>query len=180
MEALLRSTYATLIPAANASTLLFVINACLLRYVFRFDSSSAGSPEALINSLPGASQVEAGKFDPTQDCARSFQNVMAKQDGPESTRSCGAVTIQLRCSTEPRTTLRPTLLDELGLFSAVNHMVRGPFARASRYISPPIVAQESTRPAAACPDDYSGGGSTGISHAGWLFSKTQTWGWETS
>ena len=37
MEALLRGHYSTLIPAAFASTVLFVINAGLLRYVFRFD-----------------------------------------------------------------------------------------------------------------------------------------------
>lgn len=37
MEALLRGTFATLIPAAIASTFLLVINALLLRYVFRFD-----------------------------------------------------------------------------------------------------------------------------------------------
>jgi hypothetical protein len=37
MEALLRGHYSTLIPAAIASTVLFVINAGLLRYVFRFD-----------------------------------------------------------------------------------------------------------------------------------------------
>lgn len=37
MEALLRGNYTTLVPAAAASTVLFVINAGLLRYVFRFD-----------------------------------------------------------------------------------------------------------------------------------------------
>ena len=37
MEALLRGHYSTLIPAAVASTILFGINAGLLRYVFRFD-----------------------------------------------------------------------------------------------------------------------------------------------
>ena len=37
MEALLRGHYATLVPAAIASTLLLAINAGLLRYVFRFD-----------------------------------------------------------------------------------------------------------------------------------------------
>jgi membrane protein implicated in regulation of membrane protease activity len=37
MEALLRGSFATLIPAAIASTFLLIINALLLRYVFRFD-----------------------------------------------------------------------------------------------------------------------------------------------
>ncbi len=37
MEALLRGQFSTLIPAAIASTVLFVVNAGLLRYVFRFD-----------------------------------------------------------------------------------------------------------------------------------------------
>lgn len=37
MEALLRRNYSTLIPAALASTALFLVNAGLLRYVFRFD-----------------------------------------------------------------------------------------------------------------------------------------------
>ena len=37
MEALLRRNYSTLVPAAIASTTLFVLNAGLLRYVFRFD-----------------------------------------------------------------------------------------------------------------------------------------------
>ncbi|HKF47604.1 MAG TPA: DUF6755 family protein [Terracidiphilus sp.] len=37
MEALLRRHYETLVPAALASTALLVINAGLLRYVFRFD-----------------------------------------------------------------------------------------------------------------------------------------------
>jgi hypothetical protein len=37
MEALLRGNYSTLIPAALASTTLFLVNAGLLRYVFRFD-----------------------------------------------------------------------------------------------------------------------------------------------
>jgi hypothetical protein len=37
MEALLRGHYATLVPAAIASTVLFAVNAGLLRYVFRFD-----------------------------------------------------------------------------------------------------------------------------------------------
>jgi hypothetical protein len=37
MEALLRGEYKTLVPAATGSTLLFVVNAGLLRYVFHFD-----------------------------------------------------------------------------------------------------------------------------------------------
>lgn len=37
MEALLRGHFSTLAPAALASTVLFAINAGLLRYVFRFD-----------------------------------------------------------------------------------------------------------------------------------------------
>ena len=37
MEALLRGHYSTLVPAALASTVLFVLNLGLLRYVFRFD-----------------------------------------------------------------------------------------------------------------------------------------------
>jgi hypothetical protein len=37
MEALLRGEYKTLVPAAIGSTLLFVVNAGLLRYVFHFD-----------------------------------------------------------------------------------------------------------------------------------------------
>jgi hypothetical protein len=37
MEALLRGNTSTLIPAAIGSTVLFLINAGLLRYVFRFD-----------------------------------------------------------------------------------------------------------------------------------------------
>jgi hypothetical protein len=37
MEALLRGNYSTLVPAAIASTALFVLNAGLVRYVFRFD-----------------------------------------------------------------------------------------------------------------------------------------------
>jgi hypothetical protein len=36
-EALLSGQTRTLVPAASGSTLLLVINACLLRYVFRFD-----------------------------------------------------------------------------------------------------------------------------------------------
>jgi hypothetical protein len=37
MEALFRGEYKTLVPAAIGSTLLFVVNAGLLRYVFHFD-----------------------------------------------------------------------------------------------------------------------------------------------
>lgn len=37
MEALLRRENSVLVPAALASTGLLVLNACLLRYVFRFD-----------------------------------------------------------------------------------------------------------------------------------------------
>ena len=37
MEALLRGEYKTLVPAATGSTLLFLVNAGLLRYVFHFD-----------------------------------------------------------------------------------------------------------------------------------------------
>lgn len=37
MEALLRGHFSTLIPAALASTALLLVNAGLLRYVFRFD-----------------------------------------------------------------------------------------------------------------------------------------------
>ena len=37
MEALLAGEVKTLVPAAGGSTLLFVVNAGLLRYVFRFD-----------------------------------------------------------------------------------------------------------------------------------------------
>jgi hypothetical protein len=37
MEALLRGNYSTLVPAALVSTTLFLVNAGLLRYVFRFD-----------------------------------------------------------------------------------------------------------------------------------------------
>lgn len=37
MEALLRGHDSTLVPAAIASTVLFGLNAGLLRYVFRFD-----------------------------------------------------------------------------------------------------------------------------------------------
>jgi hypothetical protein len=37
MEALLGGEYKTLVPAAVGSTLLLVVNAGLLRYIFRFD-----------------------------------------------------------------------------------------------------------------------------------------------
>jgi hypothetical protein len=37
MEALMRGEFTTLAPAAIASTLLLLVNAGLLRYVFRFD-----------------------------------------------------------------------------------------------------------------------------------------------
>jgi hypothetical protein len=37
MEALLRREHSVLIPAALASSVLFLVNAGLLRYVFRFD-----------------------------------------------------------------------------------------------------------------------------------------------
>jgi hypothetical protein len=43
MEALLRGHYSTLIPAAIASTVLFGINAGLLRYVFRFDREASSN-----------------------------------------------------------------------------------------------------------------------------------------
>jgi uncharacterized membrane protein YeaQ/YmgE (transglycosylase-associated protein family) len=37
MEALLSGQIKTLVPAAIGSSVLLLINACLLRYVFRFD-----------------------------------------------------------------------------------------------------------------------------------------------
>jgi hypothetical protein len=37
LEALLRGQFGTLVPAALASTALLIVNAGLLRYVFRFD-----------------------------------------------------------------------------------------------------------------------------------------------
>lgn len=37
MEALLAHEFGTLVPSAAASTILLIINAGLLRYVFRFD-----------------------------------------------------------------------------------------------------------------------------------------------
>lgn len=45
MEALLRRHYETLIPAALASTALLVVNAGLLRYVFRFDREAQNDLE---------------------------------------------------------------------------------------------------------------------------------------
>ncbi len=42
VEALLSGSYKTLIPAAAGSTVLLVINAGLLRYVFRFDRDAHG------------------------------------------------------------------------------------------------------------------------------------------
>jgi hypothetical protein len=42
MEALLSGAYKTLIPAATDSTVLLLINAGLLRYVFRFDRDAHG------------------------------------------------------------------------------------------------------------------------------------------
>jgi hypothetical protein len=42
VEALLSGEYKTLVPAALGSTLLLVINAALLRYVFRFDRDAQG------------------------------------------------------------------------------------------------------------------------------------------
>jgi hypothetical protein len=42
MEALLGGEYKTLIPAAVGSTLLLLMNAGLLRYVFRFDRDIRG------------------------------------------------------------------------------------------------------------------------------------------
>lgn len=40
MEALLRRNDSILVPASVASTILFAVNAGLLRYVFRFDSEA--------------------------------------------------------------------------------------------------------------------------------------------
>lgn len=42
MEALLSGKYKTLVPAAAGSTVLLVVNAGLLRYVFRFDRDAHG------------------------------------------------------------------------------------------------------------------------------------------
>lgn len=45
MEALLRHKTQTLVPCAVGSTVLLLINAGLLRYVFRFDRDVEGSQE---------------------------------------------------------------------------------------------------------------------------------------
>ncbi len=45
MEALLSREMKTLVPAAIASTVLLLINAGLLRYVFRFDTEAQRSLE---------------------------------------------------------------------------------------------------------------------------------------
>jgi hypothetical protein len=42
VEALLSGAYKTLVPAAAGSTILLLINAGLLRYVFRFDRDAPG------------------------------------------------------------------------------------------------------------------------------------------
>ena len=42
MQALLSGEYRTLIPAAVGSTVLLVVNAGLLRYVFHFDRDARG------------------------------------------------------------------------------------------------------------------------------------------
>ncbi len=42
MQALLSGEYSTLVPAAIGSTVLLVVNAGLLRYVFRFDRDAHG------------------------------------------------------------------------------------------------------------------------------------------
>ena len=42
MEALLSGAYKTLIPAATGSSVLLLLNAGLLRYVFRFDRDAHG------------------------------------------------------------------------------------------------------------------------------------------
>jgi hypothetical protein len=42
VEALLNGAYKTLAPAAAGSTILLLINAGLLRYVFRFDREAHG------------------------------------------------------------------------------------------------------------------------------------------
>jgi len=43
MEALLGGEYKTLVPAAAGSTLLLVVNAGMLRFVFRFDRDIRGA-----------------------------------------------------------------------------------------------------------------------------------------
>ena len=45
MEALLRSNRQILVPSAAGSTVLLLINAGLLRYVFRFDRELEGDQE---------------------------------------------------------------------------------------------------------------------------------------
>jgi len=42
LEALLSGAYKTLIPASAGSTVLLLVNAGLLRYVFRFDRDAQG------------------------------------------------------------------------------------------------------------------------------------------
>jgi hypothetical protein len=42
VEALLSGAYRTLVPAAAGSTILLLVNAGLLRYVFRFDRNAHG------------------------------------------------------------------------------------------------------------------------------------------
>jgi hypothetical protein len=42
VEALLSGAYKTLVPAAAGSTILLLIDAGLLRYVFRFDRDAHG------------------------------------------------------------------------------------------------------------------------------------------
>ena len=45
MEALLRGNFATLVPAAIASTILLMVNGFLVRYVFRFDHEATKNRE---------------------------------------------------------------------------------------------------------------------------------------
>lgn len=42
VEALVSGAYRTLVPAAAGSTILLLVNAGLLRYVFRFDRNAHG------------------------------------------------------------------------------------------------------------------------------------------
>ena len=42
VEALVSGAYRTLVPAAAGSTILLLVNAGLLRYVFRFDRDTPG------------------------------------------------------------------------------------------------------------------------------------------
>jgi hypothetical protein len=44
-EALLSGQIKTLVPAAAGSSLLLLINACLLRYVYRFDHNVEQEPQ---------------------------------------------------------------------------------------------------------------------------------------